>query len=101
MTYRLLQISEDNWADIDGYGVGHGFDPYDLPLARLCNFVWWWVTRNAQPKDVDKFKARLWRPPKGQEVKHEKSPWSADAEMQAFASLKKALGGKATQDSTM
>ena len=101
MTHRLLHLAEERWADIDGYGVGHGFDPYDLPLSRLCNFVWWWVTNGAQPKDVDKFKIKLWRPPAGEDVHDERSPWSAEAEMSAFSALKAALGGKASEDSTM
>lgn len=93
MTLRLLGLAEDHWEDIDGYAAGHGFDPVDLPLARLANFVWWWVTANAQEKDLQKFKGDLWRPPIGEQVTHKKSPWAPENENSALSDLKQALGG--------
>lgn len=94
MTLRLLTMASEYWQDIDGYSVGHGFDPAELRISRLCNFTWWWFTRNAERKEVEKFKARLWRPPPGHRVDHTASPWHADNENKAFAQLKQALGGK-------
>lgn len=83
----------ERWEDFDGYGVGHGFDPADLSLPRLCNFTWWWVTSgDVDPKEVEKFRTRLWRPLPGMEVSHAQSPWSAENENKAFQSLKQALG---------
>lgn len=54
------------------------------------DFVWWFLTRNADPNEIEKFKARLWRPPKGVEPPPE-SPWSAENEMRNFRSLQAAL----------
>lgn len=93
MTYRLLAIAVEKWEDIDGYGVGHGFDPAELSLTRMANFTWWWVTQNAEKNEVEKFKNRLWRPPPGEVVTNDRSPWHADNENQALSSLKAALGG--------
>lgn len=60
-----------------------------MDLDRFCNFVWWWITRNAsEAKDVDKVRARLWRPPAGEAVTHSQSPWSSDNETRAFAAFK-------------
>lgn len=94
MTLRLLNLVLDNWQDIDGYGVGHGFNPIDLSFTRLLNFTWWWVTRNAEQKEVDKFRTKLWRPPPGQVVAHKESPWHPENENKAFNALKNALGGR-------
>lgn len=62
-----------------------------LPLDRFCNFVWYWATRDGEQKEIDKFRAKLWLPPKGTEPP-KKSPWSPEAEMAAFAAVKQALG---------
>lgn len=94
MTLRLSNIVLENWQDVDGYGVGHGFDPLELEFQRLLNFTWWWATRNAASDEVDKFRNRLWRPPPRTEVTHEKSPWHPENENKAFQSLKNALGVK-------
>ena len=93
MTQRLLMIGQERWADIDGYAAGHGIELDDLSLSRFCNFVWWWLTREAPQSEVDKFRARLWRPPAGEVVTHKASPWNPENENQAFAQLKQALTG--------
>lgn len=65
-------------------------DLHDLPMERFCNFIWYYLTRNAgKQSDIDKLKTRLWRPPPGQVAK--KGPWTAEAETAAFQSLKAAL----------
>lgn len=62
-----------------------------LPLGRLCNFIYWYLTRDGSSEDVDKFRAKLWQPPKGVEADR-RSPWSAEAEAQSFSSARMALG---------
>lgn len=64
----------------------------DMTLDRLCNFVYWYLVRDGDPDAVDKFRARLWRPPFGV-VADPRSPWSAENEMSGFAAAKAALGG--------
>lgn len=80
---------------MDGYAVGHGLDDLRyLRIDRFVNFVWWLFTRNGEEKDRDKFKARLWMPPKGQAVTDRRSPWSPANETSAFAALQSTLGLK-------
>lgn len=63
-----------------------------MPLDRFCNFLWWVMIRNLESEaDLAALKAKLWRPPPKVEAPAD-SPWSADAEMAAFQSLKNALG---------
>lgn len=91
MTQRLASLAVDNWADIDGYAVSRGLGPLgELSIERFANFIWWWATHGAESKEKDKFRARLWQPPKG--VVPEKGPWSAEEETKAFSALKKSLG---------
>lgn len=90
MTQRLVAIAVEHWPDIDGYAVSRGLGRLeDMPLDRFANFVWWWVTHGADEKERDKFRIRLWRPPKGEVGQ---GPWSAEAETKAFQGLKQALG---------
>lgn len=91
MTDRLLGICLEHWRAVDGYAVAHGAaDLRELSLDRLCSYIWWWATRNAEKEaDIKKFEASLWRPPAGERAL---GPWSAEAEMGAFSALKKAVG---------
>lgn len=66
----------------------------DLPLDRFANYVYWMATRNLDEAGVEKFRAKLWRPPAG-EVPDARSPWSAESETSAFQSFKAAFGGNA------
>lgn len=66
-------------------------DLEDLPLDRFCNYVYWSATRNSSQVDIEKFRARIWRPPKG-EAADERSPWSEKNETGAFQALKAGLG---------
>lgn len=63
-----------------------------LTIDRFCDYVWWYVTRDAASSDIEKFKARLWRPPVGTIVIDSRSPWSAENETSAIRALKKQLG---------
>lgn len=68
-----------------------------LPLDRFCNFLWWWMTRNAQEaQTVERIKATLWRPPPAAAKKpiDPRSPWAPQAETAGFSALKAGLGGK-------
>lgn len=93
MTTRLLSIYEDNLATLDGYAVSRGLPRLgSLPVDRLCNFVWWWITRNASEEaEVEKVRTSLWTPPVGWEQPIEVGPWSAEEETSAFAALKASL----------
>lgn len=84
------------WEDLDGYAVAHGMpDLRKLPLGRLCNYVYWRVTDKMDQQALDKFRAKLWMPPKGV-VADERSPWSAKNETAGFAALQAQVGQKAT-----
>ncbi len=54
--------------------------------------MWWLWTHRGEEKDVAKFRAKLWQPPKGQAVTDKRSPWSPEQETSAFGALKSALG---------
>lgn len=61
-----------------------------LPLDRFCNFVWWFMIRNAHEQtEIEKLRIRLWRPPPGQVAT--RGPWTPAAETAAFAALKAGL----------
>lgn len=68
----------------------------DMDLGRLCNFVYWYLTRDADKEGLDKFNSKLWMPPVGVEVTDNRSPWAPENEMAALANLKAALGGTDT-----
>jgi len=60
-------------------------------LDRFCNFIWWAMVHNLEnDAEVTKVKAQLWMPPPHEEATV--GPWSAEAEMAAFASLRASLG---------
>lgn len=88
MTLRLTSTALDRWADLDGWAASLNLpDLRDLPLERFCNLVWYWLTKDAEdPNEVDKFKTKLWQPPKGEVGQ---GPWSAEAETAAFVALKR------------
>lgn len=93
MTLRLARIAVESWPTIDGYAAAHGMpDLRTLLLDRFLNFVWFMATRNSSASDVEKLRARLWRPPKGEAVTDTRSPWSPEKERGAFQALKMGLG---------
>jgi len=92
VTVRLAEVALSHWGDLDGYAVAHGMpDLRTLPAERFANYVWWFLTRNADENSREKFRLRLWQPPAG-EVPPPGSPWSAEAETSAFESMKRTLG---------
>jgi hypothetical protein len=94
VTLRLCHLAVTNWADIDGYAAGHGMPELGtLSIERFCNFVMWLCTRNSTQTERDKFRAKVWMPPKGQAVTDDRSPWSAENEAKAFASVRAMLQG--------
>lgn len=85
MTLRLAQIAEERWAELDGFSVSRNMPNLeDLPLDRFANFVWWYLTKDLDHTNVEKFRARLWQPPKGQRGQ---GPWAPNAETAAFKAL--------------
>lgn len=93
MTYRLVQIALARWDDMEGLRVSQGATTSlgSLSVEQLASYAWWYVTNGGEDTEIEKFKARLWRPPVG--VKPERdSPWSAQNEMAAFAAVKSKVG---------
>lgn len=66
-------------------------------MDRLLNFVWWFFTRDQQPSEVEKFRARLWRQPVGVTTIDERSPWSPENETKAFSALVTQMGSTTTK----
>ena len=94
MTVRLARIAVESWPTIDGYAAAHGMRSLlDLPLDRFLNFVWYMATRNSDASEIEKLRARLWRPPAGEAVTDTRSPWAPANEMRGFSALKAAMGG--------
>jgi len=86
-------VALDNWNDVAGEAVARGLDDLDeMPLARFVPFMWWWCTHGREQADVERFRARLWRPPRG-EAPAPQSPWSAENEARAFQALKALTAG--------
>lgn len=80
------------WEAMDGFAVAHNMpDLRDLDLGRLANFVYWRITDGAEEKALDKFRARLWQPPRGV-IPDKRSPWSAENEASSFAAARASLG---------
>jgi len=97
VSVRLAHLALANWANLDGYAIAHNMPPLpSLPLDRFNSFVWWFFTKDASdPKDVEKFRLKLWRPPPSV-VPTADSPWSAENETKAFHALSASLApGKA------
>lgn len=90
---RYAQIALTNWETLDGFAVSQGMgDLRELPVNRFNNFIWWWATRNAgEASEVERFRAQLWRPPAGVTEHHPDSPWSPEAEADAFEALRTQL----------
>lgn len=87
MTSRLVGLAEHHWTKIDGLLASRGEDPLLLPPDRFLNLIYWWATKDAaDQKELDKFDRRLWRPPPGVRAPAG-SPWSPEAETQAFAAF--------------
>lgn len=77
-----------------GEAVSRGLEDLDsMPLSRFVPFMWWWCTHDREPADVEKFRARLWRPPKG-EAPAPQSPWAPENEKKAFAALQAMVGAR-------
>lgn len=68
-------------------------DLRELPLERMCNFVYWRLVDGADQQGIDKLRQKLWMPPKGI-VPDARSPWSQENESKGFASLAAQVGKK-------
>jgi hypothetical protein len=93
VTSRFLALARQYRRDLDGHLVGSGsfWSMNDLPLDRLCAFVWWYFTHDATPEDVSKLEARIWMPVKNAPIPKE-SPWSPEREMAGFSALASEIG---------
>lgn len=88
MTRRLVASLALYFARIDGASES---DPLDLPIDRLLNRVYAWLTADANEQAVEKLDARLWMPPPG--VVAEQGPWTAEAETSALGALQTQIAG--------
>lgn len=88
-----MAFAAHNFEDLDGLAASLGMPELrDLSLSRLCNWIWWVQTRNCETEaERAKIKAKLWQPPAGA-PEPTKGPWSPEAEMAAFNSLRRGLG---------
>lgn len=92
MTRRLLGAALTYWNDLDGHATSQGLPELGkMPLGRLCNYIWWWVTRNADEEQYEKARRKLWIPPKGEAGQ---GPWAADEETRLLRAAKAALNSK-------
>lgn len=93
MTVRLARLAVDAWPTLDGYAAAHGMPPlHKMPLDRFSNFVWHMATRHLDEPGVEKLRARLWQPPRGQAVTDSRSPWAPENETKGLTALKMGLG---------
>lgn len=77
---------------MDGYAAAHGMpDLRELPLGRLCSFIYWHLCKGADQQSIDKFRAKLWMPPAGQ-APDARSPWAPENETKGFEALRAGLG---------
>lgn len=68
-----------------------------LPLDRFCNLVYFWATEDAEPKEKNKFDARLNMPDaraRKRGTAATTGPWTPEAETAALGNLVAALSGK-------
>jgi hypothetical protein len=89
VTQRLIELADDLWVELDG-DTDH--DPLLLPFDRFLNRIYAHAIRGRDPAAVQRFNTRLWMPPPG--VVATRGPWSAEAETDAFRSVRAALGMK-------
>src|SRR5690606_29722768 len=67
---RLISSAAGYWEAFDGWcaSEGGGFQPFDLPLSRLCNVIYWFITKDRTQEDIDKIKAQLSEPIPGRRM---------------------------------
>lgn len=93
MTLRLIATAQANWVMLDGWAMSRNIELESLDLNRFLNLVYYWLTRKAEDeKELKKFDAKLYMPPKG--VRAEPgSPWSPESETAAFDSFVSEVSG--------
>lgn len=95
MTQRLVSLLLSHWDEVNGFSVSQNMPPLEtLEMDRFTSFLYWYFTRNGDPNEVDKFRARLWVPPKGVAVTDD-SPWSAKNERASMESFAQQFSGMA------
>ena len=89
---RLTRIATDNWMDGEGYAIANGVGSLrNLSISEFCSFIWYMIVQGPEAETaLEKPRAKIWQPPKGQEVNH--GPWAKEAEKRSFDALKAQLG---------
>ena len=89
---RLTRIATDNWMDVEGYAIANGVGSLrNLSISEFCSFIWYMIAQGHEDETaLEKTRAKIWQPPKGQEVNH--GHWSKEAEKRSFDALKAQLG---------
>lgn len=91
---RLAQLASVHWVSLDGFAASRNMGSLtSLPQDRFDNFVYWWFTKDASSEQLEKFRAELYQPPKGEVVTDTSSPWHPENETNALAELKAQMGG--------
>lgn len=94
MTARLVRLMLDRWEVMDGFALAHGIEELArVPIGRLTSFIYWRLVDGAEPAEVEKFRARLWQPPRGIEA-DPRSPWSSENEQASFGAAIASLTGR-------
>lgn len=91
MTARLVGMIARDWAVFDGMMSSQGVDPLELPPDRFISAIYAYAVNNGDKDEVAKFDRKLWMPPKGV-APVAGSPWSPEAETEAFNQLAAVFG---------
>lgn len=93
VTDRLIAVADNDWMSFDGWCAARSIDPLMLPLDRFVNLIYHWATDGADPDEVEKWRVKLWIPPKGHTAPlPPESPWSPESEMSALAEFRAETG---------
>lgn len=75
--------------------TAHGGDPIgEMSPRRFAALVWWFYTKDREQTDIQKFRLRVWQPPKGVVPTGKNNPFSRENELAAADSLAMRLTGK-------
>lgn len=77
----------------NGWALSHGNHPRLMELDDLCDLLTHWMTRNLANEELYKWELDLYMPPPGMEDEiTPDSPWSEEAEMNAFLAASASFG---------
>jgi hypothetical protein len=90
----LVGALDRYWTKINGWALSQGVDLHDLHFDGLLDLTYYWLTKDAEEEDVEKFDSRLWLPPKNVKPEALKdSPWSDEATRASLAAFAEGVGG--------